>query len=447
MRFPRPYALCVAAMLAGCQTPSPGVLDAGFTDAGRKADGGVPGDGGVGSTLVTVVPVARVSGRPISITPVFIAWRSGDGAWTPLQAGADGGYSFEVTASDGRYALVLVCPPAVGNYTTLLSYAATAAEMPRVNADFCHPPADYVESLVDETLSTRAWPCSATGVNASYGNGSALFNDPSMPLTQPATAGPHDVFAVAQHPAGTSFAPDAYLLLHDVSFTEMGSLELDFSAAVAPKNFQLTYGGLTAEDIVPFVDVALWTARSFFSLGSGSGSGSLVHGMPPSALGPTDMHRLMVGSGGPDAKQRSAFRFVTSPVDTTLTPPPFLTSATMTAVATAPYVRPAFTWDGAPSGSAFFSFVSQGTRSWYSYVTPGGLAGARTLAMPDLSTVAGWDNGWGFVTGVTADFSLAALSGSASFDLLLHGFMFQNLPELPAAMDGFVSLRHAKAEL
>ena len=453
----REVALSMVAAfgLMGCphgavSRPDGSVTDGGARDAGTDAgalDAGCVGaactDAGL-PTTVTVSVTARRAGHLMAVVPSWVVWRDGAGDWTAL-AGTDGGYALPVTAQDGRYSLAVVCPEGKSGNHHVMVYEATLAELPRITADFCEEPPGAPVPLWAQTLTTSGWPGASTFATVSYGNAHAVFTESPSSQVLEVPAGMHDVLALVGH-SDTALVRDGFLLLHDIGVDAAGARAFDFGAGAALQTFQLSLGGATADDTAPSIDVGLYTGDgSAHSLVGQSANGQSAYRIPSAALGPKDLHKLQVATGGPDGKRRSAFKVLHAPVDVMLVPPLFLTSASAKSTATSPYARAEFAWSGAPKNSAMFFAAQQGLKAAYMLVTPGALAGRVSFAHPDLSGVSGWNNAWGLATGMPTDYAIFALSGSPGFDVLLQAF--ENFGVSVEGTEGFVTQQSGSVAL
>jgi hypothetical protein len=145
--------------------------------------------------------------------------------------------------------------------------------------------------------------------------------------------------------------------------------------------------------------------------------------VPASAQQSGDLHQLTVsafGMAGTPTTFRTVSKLFATAADQTLTLGPPLGAVTMTAAATSPYVRP----------RAQYTIQNEYNRYWYAgwsqtsgattrgatlSVSAGylGSSTALDLTLPDFSSLAGWNNGWGFVTGSDLGWQLFGAGWSA----------------------------------
>ena len=189
---------------------------------------------------------------------------------------------------------------------------------------------------------------------------------------------------------------------------------LDFGSAEA---FDPVQGNLTIGNIGTDLAIVL---TSYFTAGGSGAAGATVggsfipgagpfkyYGVPASKQAAGDLHLALAiafpGLTSTDQARVAALYFK-DPTDRTVTLGAALGAQTISAAATAPYVR--FRATGpipAEYGKLLELEFSQGTaaRTVSIAATEGYLAGAATydITVPDFSGVAGWDNNWGPKTG------------------------------------------------
>jgi hypothetical protein len=199
---------------------------------------------------------------------------------------------------------------------------------------------------------------------------------------------------------------------------------LDFNAAeaFAPVTPNLTIGNLNGE-----VGAGL---SLYFTGGFGSGSAAAplfvtaepgagpfkYYGVPAAKQAAGDLH-LLEAVAYPSASNQDQYRasavFFKDATDKTLNLGPALSQATVSAAATAPYVR--FRATGAVQSEYnksvtidFIQSAAAASRTVSISATAGYLSGLATydFTIPDFTTVAGWDNNWGPKAGAATEWTV-----------------------------------------
>lgn len=166
-------------------------------------------------------------------------------------------------------------------------------------------------------------------------------------------------------------------------------------------------------------------------LGS-SASSFTVRGFPAARQRVTDRHLLLVTAIAP-AHARSVWRSFHAMTARTITMPPPLPAPTIATLAgsykrlQATFVRqPEHIITGGVGVGANFTYGTQSGHQYATVLATQAWIGATTatLAMPDLSSVTGWNDAWAPPASATGSWSIGAYGGDASLGLCSEGSQF-----------------------
>jgi hypothetical protein len=360
-----------------------GPIDAGDSDGG--ATGVVPTE--VTATIYELVPV----------TPPWVAYQDGDGAWQRL-TGDDGVFKFQV--KDQRYGIAVACDELGERGQSVKILHATVAETV----------APRMDCAVDAANPTDSVSGTVRGVPPGYGSSvtvlwSTDFLDTGNGDYRLTTrSGLRDVVAAQGMyftPMGTTL--HRLILLRDREISSTGTaFDFDFAA----QGFDLTGTGEGAVAGVASgeglsTDVTYETPRrTGLSLFSGNAPTFAFPLIPEAERRTGDLYAISAyASSAVQTRSATTFRVRSSTVELSL--PPANSTSAVDLIGTSPYIRFTATLPHA-SDAAWFevrysNFADNAVRSWSSIVTPGWVSSQRTYSLPDLNAVAGWDNSRGLV--------------------------------------------------
>ena len=351
--------------------------------------------------------------------PIWVAAQSESGAWTRV-TGTNDVYAFNVGARGG----IAYVTQSGSTYDLTVVYGS-AAELGTGGSNVCATlPARGTKRLTGTVAGLGATDLATislgTDVATVAPGQSTTFTLDSLP------EGRLTLGATRSSLGESGIVPNRIILRRGVNYPNNSAIPtLDFNGteAFAPASATLTLANLGTDDAI--VSTGLFTgAFAFGGFASSFGEGSQLryYGLPTDRLEAGELHFVSVsafsdlqGGGGDATTFRSTATFVRTITDRTLTLPPNLSTPTVSAAATAPYLRPRATL---PVQSEYASGVtigySQTDRFATVSVTPGYLGSATTwdVSIPDL-TAAGFDPTWGLRGGARTMWSVTAFGGFA----------------------------------
>lgn len=351
--------------------------------------------GSAGGGNVTV----DFSACPAADRPLWLAYQDGAGAWTVVNE-VGNVYQFNISSGTGGYAYV---SSDAGATETSVRYL-TQAQLTAGPINGCVlPPAG-------KTISGTGAGIAATDqARVSLGGGSAATSlaVPNFQLLNVAS-GAQDLVGYRHSMIGGA---DAAIIRRDLDIPDGGSVDtVDFAGAeaFAPGSALITVGGLAGGETV--------SATMRYQVGASCTSAALV----PSILGgatftapgivgapqrPSDFHALTITAILGTSTIRSATESFHTLADRTVTLGAAMPTPTISSLG-GPYTRlqAAYTLPADYNTSTFFGYDDGGNLSVTITATYGYLGGAATtLALPDFSALAGWNNSWAPATGSTGD--------------------------------------------
>jgi hypothetical protein len=378
-------------------------------------------------------------------TPIWLAVQDGNGAWTRV-TGTGTGFKFNITSAKGGVAFV------VGTTSASVATAGLAARMSAtlkqqlLLRNRVLPGSSYASSALVDAFALSIFYGTQAELNAQGtsrclpGTGKTVNGSVSnVTSTQSATVtlGPSSAsvngsgaltFQLKKVPDGSldliasrssinlttfAFVVDKLIIRRGLNQADGSTIPvLDFNAAeaFAPATANITVGNLNGE-------VAGVSTFYFTSFGSGSAGASLAtgglpgpgpftyYGVPTAKQVAGDLHLAQViafPSTSDFTQFRSSGLYFKDPTDRTITLGAALTLPTISAAATAPYVRFRATGpiQAAYNKNVTALFTQSNTtapRTVTIGATEGFLSGLATydFTVPDFTGVAGWDNNWG----------------------------------------------------
>lgn len=356
--------------------------------------------------------------------PVWFAFQDGNGPWTAV-AGVSNVFSFSMGSGTGGVAYVI---PDGSDYAVTVQYG-TMQELSQFGSGLCAS-ATGTKTIMGNVLNLGP----TEQANISFGDASAVvFPGGGTSFTlQNVLDGARDLMAgrvaIGVGGGGVTYTMNAGVIMRGINPANGSTITVDFagSQAFTPVMSNLAINNLGTD--VAQVSVGYSTAGGssgslYFEPAGTAGTARQFAGVPASAQVSGDLHLLTVSafpSGGVPSTFRSASRYFATAGDQTVTMGPDLGAVTVTTAATSPYVRP----------HAQYNIQAEYNRYWYAGWSQ--TAGATTRAvvlsasagylgsasvfdftLPDFSSVAGWNNVWGFVTGSDLGWQLFGAGWSA----------------------------------
>lgn len=365
-------------------------------------------------------------------TPVFFAFRNGTaGAWTPVAVGANTTYTFTTTGNVAQVAYGVTNANG-GVDMTVLYY--TAAELPTIANQACiqNPATKSVTGTVAGLSATQ----SAT-VELGAGSAAVQANGP-FTITN-ANAAVSDLFASRTSINFTTggITVDKLILRRNVNPAAGGSIGpvLDFNSteAVAPATAQYTVNGVAGgETLLAFntFQSANGGSGSLFNISAANSSPLTVLGVPANLTQAGDLQGVFIFAGSNDQLNgRAVIQYNRDLANRTVTLGAALTTPTISTLATTPYarLRAAGPWQADYTDAVGVTFTQGSNRDWTIAASRGyyGAAATYELDIPDLSGVAGFNNAWGLLAGVTTNYSVNAYSGIQGLTAVAEGSLFR----------------------
>jgi hypothetical protein len=360
------------------------------------------------------------SGCPVGQRADWLAAKNGGGAWTRITGTGDV-YNFTIGSSGGGVAYVVI-----GAGTLTVQFMTQAEFTAGGTFAFCPPPPSgkTINGSVAGTTFTDLASISLGGQPATAGFGTTTFHLTKVP------DGNQDLVAYRHSLASD---PEAAIIRRSQNFADNSTIPvLDFGAgeAFTPASATMTLNGLLGGEEVTHTMSYQVNANCATAIlySDGAGPSFTASGIPPVKQDPTDFHGLQVFTS-----TSTGFRSITQYNHTltarTLTLGPVMPTPVITSLA-GPYKRlqAVYTLPTEYEGSTSFGYNDGANKSVDITATFGFLGSTSvTLALPDFTTVAAWDNSFAPATGGTADWTLSGTSPFTS--ACTEGATFKNASE------------------
>lgn len=377
---------------------------AGLTDRTATVTLTVTAGGGSGSGNVTVD--FSKCGTLLGF-PVWVAYQDGNGAWSRV-TGTNNVYRFTINQSKGAVAWTT----GSGVYIWLM----TRAEL-----------TNGIQAC--ETAGTKRVTGTVAGVTANDYPYVSLGNSQSPTILGGAwtidrvLSGPQDLIAYRQSQT-TPRVGERAVIRRDLDIPNNGSAGVvDFNGAesFAPVAATVTVNGLVADDQLNS-QMNYWSTAAcswaILHVKQGLTSPFTTTGIPAAQQRPTDFHNLMVTGNSPTQGTRAVQHSFNVLGDRTVTLPTPVPLPTVTVLAgsyrrlqaaiSVPAEYDSHTMFSYWQGVAGSAMTMLATAAWV-----GGTS--TTLAFPDLSGVAGWNNAWAAAAGAGGNWALLEAGKSMGF--------------------------------
>lgn len=363
-------------------------------------DGSPVEDEGTEITM-TVYSAAALAQDGGTTFVALVAYQDGAGPWQAM-TGAAGVYRARV--KDPRYGVAVACVPRQleggvreGDVSV---WHSTTAEQVDLKDLSC------VSAGTPRTITGAAIGDLGLGTFEIQSAGNVRHDATNREFAIPAPTGRFPVFGVAFQRSTT--VPAKVVRAPDVDTAVGGAVSVDFDQAVPPKPYPLTVVGGAA---TPTVSTSVRNGDLFFARMDGSPTEYLS--VPPTLLRGGDLVRLYVVTVDSLLLWRSSLLYLGTPGPATIdfaTPfavaAPTLTQGTQllptfslpTGGTTQPFVDYSFRVSTSDD-EAYTRLVASFSSGWL------GTAGPVTYSYPDLSGVAGWDEGMALGAGRPVDWS------------------------------------------
>ena len=342
---------------------------------------------------------------------VWVAAQNGVNPWARVTGSGDV-YTFTIGAGGGGLAYVVLGANDASSVT--VQYFTQAQFTAGGTLVFCPPPATgkTINGSVANVAATDMATVSLGGRSATASFGATTFQLTQVP------DGAQDLVAYRHSLFG---GVESAIIRRNQNIADNGTIAtLDFGGgeAFTPATALITLNGLLGGEQVSqsmFYQVGANCATASLYFGGTGGATFTAFGIPGVKQLGTDFHGLSVF-----ASTTTATRLITQYNNTlaarTLTLGAVMPTPTISTLA-GPYKRlqAMYTLPTDYESSTSFGYSDGASKSVTISATFGYLGGtSTTLALPDFSALAAWDNNWAPATGGTADWTLSGASAFAS---------------------------------
>jgi hypothetical protein len=393
-----------------------------------KVKGTSPGLQDVTATLsLQVMPAggaANVSFHLCASRPIWVAFQDDAGPWTRVSAGPNETYSFNVSSRGG----VAIVRPSGSAYRIDVIYA-TAAELAQIGLRWdraCSAPPAGTKQLTGTLTGLEG-----QDVSISLGpRGAIVSQDQTSYTLRNVPDGALDLVASRGHAGMFDFDATKLIIRRGLDLPNGAVIPLlDFNAAeaVTPVHSTVTVNGLASEELSWLMTYQTTGGTEELlnaHLGGLPVSTLPYAGVPTSVQAPGDLHLLFIEAFLSNSVRRlfSAFHRAENRA---VTLGPQLTTPTVSVVASSPYARYRMSL---PVQSEYNSeviarFIQPATLATITVSATagyfGGFSSVWDLAVPDLTSAAGFDPNWGLRAGSPTQWEAFATSGSFLLPLSL----------------------------
>jgi len=282
-----------------------------------------------------------------------------------------------------------------GDAASVLVQYRTQAELTAGNAGLSCPPTagKTINGTVAGVDVTQSAQISLGGRSATVSFGSLNFQLTNVP------SGAQDLVAYRHSFVGD---PERAIIRRDLDIADNGSVgTLDFggSEAFTPATATITVASLVAGETVSqsmlYYVGAICAPATLYS-GATGGASFTASGIPGTQQRANDYHGLFVAASTSTNAVRSITEYFHTLAARTVTPGAAMPTPTITSLG-GPYKRlqAAYTLPGDYQGATGLQYIDGVPKAVSIDATFGYLGGAATtLALPDFSALAGWDNNW-----------------------------------------------------
>ena len=398
-------------------------------------------DDGMGKVPLVVVHTS-IPGR--SFDAAWFAYQDGDGAWQPLASEDPGTYRFHVQDKAGRYGVRAVMTeagtglPAGAKVAAVRLVYATVGEVQSLDVWGPGPwPPDGVAKLdVHGKVGGFNQPGDPKSIVVALGNATAtvLQSSPSYDLGVP--AGGYDL-ACLKGKQG--------FLLRNYQVQGNQSVDLDFAAgggSFALTPFTATLANAGTDTVTGRLDFL--TSRGSLVTGPLATAAPFTFQAPTGArLVDGDQFRFAATATSVDGTGvRLGETFFRTPADLAVTLPAAAMDGSVKVVASSPYLLLQADWTDDPKAIAYGAVYNVKGNTQYQVARWDVLAGkaslgaARTLALPNLHGLAGWDDAWGLAAASKPQWDLRSYQCNKGLAALIQALAWRPLAVDTTIPDG-----------
>ncbi len=341
-----------------------------------------------------------------SVHPIFAAWQDGNGSWKKLDP-VNGGYSFAVTDSGGRYSVALAMDPSVYSTQFMEVWQATVDELP-----------DIVWNAEDFSANSSANSYAVNGSITGYAASESVFAYMSHQAQGTSASQPNFAFSL---PAGVYdlfvTGSERCAIVRNVSVASSTTLPtLDLNAQAQPfGHHQVAIQGLDAQES-GFWMTYLQTSQAnglLAPLGSGSFASPSFDTptLAPSQQLLSDLYIALLGTA-----DRTVYQSINLSGTPTITLPSSLAAPTLGYSGGAPEIQ--CQWAASP-GTTFYTLTARQDpfgdhlqTLWHVTLTPRWLGASPSYLQPNLDGLQSSALSWRFTRSQSLHWALMAFTTS-----------------------------------
>jgi len=358
-----------------------------------------------------------------STAPLWFAVQDGTGAWTRVTP-TNNAFSFNITSAKGAVAYV---QSGTGSSFTLTVLYGFKQELTDAGVGIC---TNTTEKTVNGSVSGLA-----TGEAATVSLGGALASvttNGNFTLNN-VPDGPRDLLAAKTLTtiSGTTITSVVNKLIlrraqNPAAGSTMAVLNFGASEAFDPVTKNITVNGVGTDLLttsVSYVTANNTLASLFTDVNLSSTSTRPYYGIPAAQQATGDLHLLTAIASNISGSTPNYLRifgtYFKDATDKTVTLGPVPATATVSVLATSPYVRLRMQWTAQTEYGKYFSSVytqsnAAAPRTAIVSATSGYVGGTSVdLSIPDFTGVAGWDSNWGLKAGQVTQWVATGTSWSS----------------------------------
>jgi len=381
------------------------------------------------SATFSVVVTAPSSGNAswqfcASNAPLWFAVQDGTGAWTRVTP-TNNAFGFNITSTKGGVAYVQA---GSGNSFTLTVLYGLKQELSDAGVGLC---ANTTEKTVNGSVAGLG---SGEAATVSLGGALATVQANGNFTLSNVPDGPRDLVAARTATtisgSGITFAVNKLIIrraLNQAANSTMPALDFNASEAVAPVSRNLTVNGAGSDFLstsVSYVTANNGLTTLYTDVNPSSTSTRTYFGVPAASQAAGDLHLLTAVATNISGSTANYLRifgtYFKDATDKTVTLGPVPATATVSVLATTPYVRLRMQWTAQTEYGKYFSAVysqsnATAPRTAVISATSGYLGSTSVdLPIPDFTGVAGWDSNWGLKAGQATQWVATGTSWSST---------------------------------
>lgn len=379
------------------------------------------------ATLNVTVTAATSTGANwqfcASNAPVWFAVQDGTGAWTRVTP-TNNNFTFNITSTKGGVAYV---QSATGGSFTLTVLYGLKQELTDASAGLC---ANTTEKTVNGSVAGLA---AGEAASVSLGGALASLSANGNFTLNNVPDGNRDLIAAKTLTSisgtGITFTVNKLIIRRNqnpANGSTMATLNFGAAEAFDPITKNLTVNGVGSDFLstsVSYVTANNALTTLYSDINPSSTGTRPYFGIPTAQQAAGDLHLVTAVATNITGSTTNYLRIIGTyfkdAVDKTVTLGPVPSTATVSAVATTPYVRLRAQWTAQTEYGKYFSAVysqsnAAAPRTSIISATSGYVGGTSVdLTIPDFTGVAGWDSNWGLKAGQATQWVITSTGWSS----------------------------------